>query len=260
MADVLKQVKINKRFCMGKQEQAIQRALQRFEILDLRGSHSDYEHQLARMYDSERDWKYEPSRYVIDGIGIDNYHILVARERSKLNTVAGTVRAVFLPNSDLVYGSCLVVKTEFRGSELSLPLIYAAMSAANEDSEKLGKKGISGAVLGVDDNAKMRAFHSTWGVRYIHKDQIPFITPRITDRKETTRIIGLRLATDIETISSQELNLVLNDLMSFQLEIGYRREDVESVYAQMHEKIARGAAFRLVSAEEYDHATQSLPR
>ena len=136
-----REVRVNPGFCLngGRQRALVQDLLSRFQICELAKSDELYAQQLLKLYSTDRSWKYEPGRIVLDALERFNYHIVLVIPKDQPDKVAGSVRAVFLPRSNLVYGSCLIINPEFRSENLSLPLIYAAMSVVDEDSKQPAK-------------------------------------------------------------------------------------------------------------------------
>lgn len=221
----------------------------------LSGTPSDaFTHQLSALYaqaQSAGRWKYDPPPMVLSGLGrIPGYHILAAMKGEQ---IVGTVRAIFLPGANMVFGSCLVVDRAFQKRGLALPLIGAAMSVADQDSRRNGIGEILGAVLGVDDDPVMRTFHANWGVRYISKEELPFTLPSIDGREPEKRIWGIRLEGDSpsHSIPVAALQAILADLKDLEIALGYPPEAAVRVYSYLMAKLAGTPPLALWNALQY---------
>ena len=173
------------------------------ELSSRQGHDADQVRTLYQHAVREKAWKYDPPEMVLNGIwAIPDYHVLVSLDGDK---VAGTVRVVFLPDANFVFGSCLVIGQNYRRRGLAIPLILAEMSLEEDVSNQAGKTGIKGAVLGVDDDPNMLVFHSMWGVRFIDKRALPFFPPALESERREERIFGIRLESGASAISSDSL-------------------------------------------------------
>lgn len=251
-------VRVSPSFASNSPQQALVEKLRpAFPVIEILEERSPYAKQVAELYDHAKKgnrWKYDPPEMVLAGIGrkIPHYHILAALDGMQ---VAGTVRSVLLPTEcSFVFGSCLVVHPDYQGQDLSILLIMAAMSIANEDSIRLAKGGISGAVLGVDDHSTMRRFHAKWGVRFIPKDVLPFKMPSINGTPTEERVFGIRTDPSLSGISvgqTPSLRGILADLRKLQLALGYLEGAVEAVHQDLSGRLNSSESIQLLTAEEY---------
>ena len=259
VASVTRNITINPKFCKTptNARQAAEpiriHGFRVVEILDSTGLHSEQLRELYQQAQGERVWKYDPPSLVLNGIGkISHYHILAVLDGEQ---VVGTVRAILLQNANFVFGSCLVVDSEYRNKGLAIPLIMAAMSIADEDSQQLGNNGILGAVLGVDDNPAMFTFHAKWDVRFIHKDVLPFMMPSMDGTAPNERIFGIRYDDHSETANMnlpvEVMKKILGDLRDFELAIGYPADAVNRVYENLNDRLKKVSyLLALLTAEE----------
>lgn len=256
---LLQRVSINQKFFRSPEDahavEAAQRAFRFAELAEPKGHYAQQVRELYAEAQKARVWKYDPPDMVINGLNrIPNYHVLAAVDGE---TVAGTVRAVLLENARVVFGSCLVVADAYQKRGLSIPLILAAMSVANKDSTARDGQGILGAVLGVDDNPAMRAFHAKWGVRFIHQKTLPFIMPEINGDAAPARTFGVRRerTNAASYLDGSALKTILSDLNGVQLALGYPADAVQRLHSKQLKRLHRlsSGKVRLHTAEEYAH-------
>jgi hypothetical protein len=250
----MQQVKINLKFCVnGAQREQVAAKEREFPIYDLMENKGLHANQLRNIYQQcigEGNWKYETADAILSIIGSRRQHTLVAMGG---DAVVGTVRSVFLPHANFVYGSCLAVEKEHRGNKLYIPLIMAAMTVANEHSLEEGSSGIKGAFLGVDDSPVMRRMHAAWGVRYIDHRHLPLIVPPfhgISDH-EQIRSFGIRFDQRDFLLRNEFLDIA-KDLTAFEVAIGYdegRAFKKNFVYV---ETLAEKERVELIDARNYE--------